>query len=705
MGIERNSSSPVYSETEYNVGETYLAVVKFAFDPDRTTRKDSVWLYVTPTDYTNLPATADATYISDTGYGPNQPVQGVLLSQSSITSSGVTPVTIGSVRVSTEYANLFVDSSTLDKSPVITSDSEEVDLGRVVKNTQAQDTIIVRGTDLTGDITATSDNDEITFASATLSADDAQSEDGAKLVINLTPTTDTNSATITLSTTGGKDVTVAVTWTALDKADDKYTIPWEPITEQPDGKVTTGMVKHSLSWGKDSFGSPTSYTSDFAVTSVVEAEDGAIYVYNPFGTTLTGTWLKGYTTETDTVVFIGTQPIGQETVFGYDLGELYAVKMKANTSDDSGSYYVVDSTDVDIKMILNDGKLTWAEPTDGSVILGLVDESNTWMAVGDFNFEIYPQEDVANAAPQDVEYEQYLLTSDSSSVLVDVAISGSDIYVKGFSALSSELVMHGTIDGDKATFVTGQYMGIEESIARHIYAFATQTIQVEQEDSTTVESFKILQDENLVMSYDSISRSFSVVDKGFDINIGKYRAYYLAYFKEPSFTYFEEVPVKPATPIYSSATEERIVYAIRSVGVNGEFMLTDKIYYLIYINGEKLTTGTENGGSPYFFDTNTTGELTGGYYLINYHNGWRELQYGSDVETVGFQTVYLGGGVETYSDILTVNIQPSAINDINSDDNTPVEYYDISGRRLKEPIQGLNIVRLANGKTEKRFIK
>ena len=111
----------------------------------------------------------------------------------------------------------------------------------------------------------------------------------------------------------------------------------------------------------------------------------------------------------------------------------------------------------------------------------------------------------------------------------------------------------------------------------------------------------------------------------------------------------------------------------------------------IAVGQSKTKTGSLTGGK----DTDMELEISG--------------MYGGDQdpETLGikaecdFECTF---GGKDYTLTLFVDHDPAGVNDITFDANAPIEYYDLQGRRVNNPANGLYIMRQGN-KVVKSFIK
>lgn len=72
------------------------------------------------------------------------------------------------------------------------------------------------------------------------------------------------------------------------------------------------------------------------------------------------------------------------------------------------------------------------------------------------NFEMFPMGEITTfAPPAGVEVQQWMMTCDSGSRFVKVARSGNDVYVAGFSSMSPDDYVVGTIENGKLSFRSG----------------------------------------------------------------------------------------------------------------------------------------------------------------------------------------------------------------------------------------------------------
>ena len=123
-----------------------------------------------------------------------------------------------------------------------------------------------------------------------------------------------------------------------------------------------------------------------------------------------------------------------------------------------------------------------------------------------------------------------------------------------------------------------------------------------------------------------------------------------------------------------------------------------------------MAISDQNVGGMTFHGTYTTEEVYSGY-VISKNSFWNveELKNSSSVKGVKvnpFRT-WLDGTSAKAPARLSMRIDGSTtgIDAIDALNDTATEYYDLSGKRLDEPQNGVNIVRMKSGKTKKIIIK
>ncbi|MEG2403116.1 MAG: hypothetical protein RSB34_09335 [Muribaculaceae bacterium] len=270
FGISRAGATPEYTTQEYSFGATYLVVVKYEFVEGTT--NDKVKIFVNPESATLEPTTAGATYETgndgeaSTKYG----LQAVELRQGTTSTKAVPNVVVDALRVATDYASLFNPSAPV-VVPKITLSAKTISHQYAFKGEVYTDIIIVKGSDLKGDITISGlTSGEVTIPTTTISKADAESADGFSLTTTFTPVSvDKYSETILFDSEGAAQQKVSMYWsttvpekvaTLLDLSAKKpadygtYEYTGEGIVSHVDGKSyylqdATGAIRINDSFG------------------------------------------------------------------------------------------------------------------------------------------------------------------------------------------------------------------------------------------------------------------------------------------------------------------------------------------------------------------------------------------------------------------------------------------------------------------------
>lgn len=213
IGIERGGKNPVYSATPLKLNQTYLVVLRYEVNAGG----DNVYLYVNPTDFKKVPdltaanAVIDGVNHSGSGLG-NYGLQGIELRQGTNSSNTAPVMYVASLRVSNTYAGLFGEAGE-DKTPKLSVSKKSFVLGEVYAGDEYEETITVKGENLTGNVTVETSNPAVTVTPATLAADDVMGADGASLKIKVKYTEGNQNQTVTLKSEGAEDITLKLSWT------------------------------------------------------------------------------------------------------------------------------------------------------------------------------------------------------------------------------------------------------------------------------------------------------------------------------------------------------------------------------------------------------------------------------------------------------------------------------------------------------------
>jgi len=447
------------------------------------------------------------------------------------------------------------------------------------------------------------------------------------------------------------------------------------IYEQPEGTKVL-YNRSGDAYASSLFG--TYYTAvSGAVGSVVFGADNKVYFKDLVSQDNMGTWVVG-TISGDKITINLPQTV-------WDSGEGYCIEVAKMTYEDSWYVRATNQT-----VTLNYDATTGVISTpDGDLKTGLeliglsYDDDLTWAGYGDWNFTFEKVTDVLVEAPAGLTTETYSLAADGyTGSLVKVGFNGNDVYVQGIDANLPENWIKGTIDGNKVTFKSGQYVGGDEVAGSHQYLMSATAEQ--QYDSYWDEYYTeyTLSDTDITFDYDAATKTFSNSNM-FLLNAGKTEVNYLYVFDKAVIAPFTEVAATPAAPVVELSENDYDYYSygygwgaiyidLKTVDVNGNYTLPEKTSYKLWVkvNGEVMPLSLSYYDYIYQ-QVETMNEIP-----YDYNDNWDIGNSGSNKyvyyyvvgpEAYGVQAIYRGGGEEHASEItwaevtgLGAEIQPAA---------------------------------------------
>ena len=411
-------------------------------------------------------------------------------------------------------------------------------------------------------------------------------------------------------------------------------------------------------------------TYDAALGEVVEGSDGNLYIHNMLTefSTPEGYWVKAEKVdgEADTYV-IHEQPIYVENYYGTYY--TYSI-MKVSVNADG---QVVPASSTDIKVTWKDHVLRTAAEFNGlrnTAYISAIDDSDYWSGAMNWdvtmtvNTETAITELPAGVEAQDVvvRYNNGQLDENDEPVVAahlgKLAVSGSDVYLQYYQGIDSWI--KGTLDGDKVTFASGQYLGGDQSYKMHAYFMAA---------SMDEEGFLTAVD-NITFDYDADNMRLSNSGLNMLVNGGNSDIYWMAFYGSPEIYKFVETAATPATPSAEAMSGYNYMpdygygffdFTLSTFSADGEFINPDKLYYRVYIG-----TGWEDeeaGEHPMLFTftpddyAELADPMTDVPYTLSSSDFWssgdsHEFSFYLNIpNNIGIQAVYKGGNEEHASEI------------------------------------------------------
>lgn len=471
------------------------------------------------------------------------------------------------------------------------------------------------------------------------------------------------------------------------------------ITEQPEGELKTYL---RVGDAYENFFGLWEEEQDGNSTQLVFAEDGkTVYWKNPLTLYTKDSWIKGELNADGTkIVFPAGQYLSydEEKEYGYQLFYIKNLVL-------DGYYY--ESFDVDKTTPITlaiDGNTLTLEGTneEGTTIIASVtdDDEPAWNYYGDYQTVLTLFDATPVVAPEGLETSTFTFRYGTNNMrIVNVGISGNELYIQGIYSGLPEAWLKGTIEGNTVTVNSGQYMGEEKGVMLYWVASTLSEVWNDYwEDYDKVYTYA----DKMTFQYDPETGVYSsdmvLLANNGETDINRYGT-----FDSPVLTPYQEVAATPSDPeiddFYIPEDDEdegSVTFYIYAKDTDGKDLNPDNIYYRLYINNDELLTLK---AADYEYLSEDMSEF--GYsftedwdFSVNTSTGKHKIYLYSTFERIGVQVIYRAGGEERISNI----VYSDGNNSETSISNLPVqsgtahtEYYNLCGQRTTLNAQG-NVV-------------
>lgn len=227
MGVTKNNESSVgipYTTEEYSVKTNYLVVLEYEFVEGA--KNDTARLYINPIKTTTIPTLEciqDTATSSGNAQGAKSKEDATVIKSIHLYQQTYNPNTlyVDEIKVATTWEDLFTEGgdTPIEEPASITATPKSLtfgEYGTVYIGETYTKTFTVKGNNLKGDITLSTNNAQLTLDKTTITKADAESENGVEVTATLVPTAlDYPEEKVTISlTTEGTTASVAATWWA-----------------------------------------------------------------------------------------------------------------------------------------------------------------------------------------------------------------------------------------------------------------------------------------------------------------------------------------------------------------------------------------------------------------------------------------------------------------------------------------------------------
>ena len=470
------------------------------------------------------------------------------------------------------------------------------------------------------------------------------------------------------------------------------------------------------------------YEADDMLCALVYSPDGnEVYFQNILTKSGLSTYVKGTIDGNKITVSL------PQTVAWFDYGDdSYGVNLCVASFDVDNEGYVMSDVQPQIKSVtfnINEetGEISLNLPgLSGQYMLALAySDDSTWTGFGDFSQKYSPTDLEFLSMPEGVDPEIYSYVENAYGYNTQVAFDNGYLYIRGLCEdIPGGVVRAVYNEEEKTAYIPqNQLIGIYDgqyTIITKVVTISNNSVALGPEDAEFGLTIDLEKKEIYPAEKSTINRPYLCFNAAPD------RVYYLQILRDFILKHQESyagTPLDPFNLLYETAFYEWTGYTsfyffIPFVSTEGNLLDENCLYYRVFMDGELMEFTSDPDTKEYMGIEGTITEIPAMFTNNNdlYHEPLspeREVGlYTEGFETLGVQMVYRYEDTVTYSDIMTLDIatgqvSPSGIKTFTEDQMTHREYYDLQGRRMSNPGEGLFIERihLSDGTTISRKIK
>ncbi|MDE6379650.1 MAG: hypothetical protein K2L11_04190 [Muribaculaceae bacterium] len=450
------------------------------------------------------------------------------------------------------------------------------------------------------------------------------------------------------------------------------------------------------------------YENDTFASHVVYGEGDEVYIYDPIPYFSAGSYVKGVKKGDKIEVSLPqTVEFNKGAEYGYYLCML---EFKGELNEDGeleGFFYPNEAESVTIS-VKEDGSMS-VDGINEDVILGLAyTDEESWAGYGVVDLSFVEFNETAVTPPDDIEVSKnfWVCGGGDYGWPVSWAQGYDEFYFQGLCPEMPDAWVKGTVEYDE-DFATisieqGQYMGVYMNY--YIKTKCAAVVYDEEWDAYFYEDLPedykyeliwdyedniiVAKDPEVALLFNASEDDYSVLNEMYGVQLVHQDSY-------------EGTPQNPVILGFYDALADGGDYsefniAVPAVSTDGDFLLTENLYYIVYVDGEEW----EFDADEYQLDENIV-EVPWNldvYYIYNWGGIEREVDFFVEgITTLGVQSVYKYDGEETRSEIVTLNLEddPDAVGTVNAGKKiTDVKYYGLDGRQVVNPAAGIFVKRV-----------
>lgn len=492
-------------------------------------------------------------------------------------------------------------------------------------------------------------------------------------------------------------------YTPASKHDGNYQISDAAIIRfRPDGEQKAFM-RNGYAYGYN--GERVYLTSQGGMQmNIVYGDNREVFMQEPVAYAEGGNWVKGTISEDGTKITI---PLGQRTYHdNYENFDYATAVLRWNAEKDD---YVIDESISEVTFTVDGDRIT-LDGCNAYTIYGLIyTDDYKWSGFGDYHVVYEPAPVSTLTMPQDVEEEPWVLLytnmyGTEMGQMVSVAFTDDRMYVRGIYDKDPDGVIVGSIDGNRVTFASDQYLGVGSGL----YAFLDGGVIV-----------PVFGTEGALIDYDHADAATFILDREarrltveseeccLFVNAGRGAdlVSYMQPFGNPSFKYYVERASVPKDPVfrylddtfYDTDGETECGVTISPFDTDGEYINVDNLYYQILRLTDHVAEVVEFSADDY--EALTENMVCLPYTFTDYYDFGPAGSYFfvyTKFDDLGVQVINTSCGQDMYSNIVWYydgteeGSGSSGISNVATNRDSAI--YNLSGQRLTHLHPGINIV-------------
>lgn len=494
------------------------------------------------------------------------------------------------------------------------------------------------------------------------------------------------------------------------------------IKEQPEGEIECRYRLADIYYvsGDYAFRSHV----DAGAAYVVNGTDGNVYIQNPLSSFGAGSWVKATKRGENQLVVALPAMIFDGTIEDFNGQETQVEwQMKMLRLNDAGNAYEADDSQQELVLQIEpDG--TIAMQADD--VVGLVDkQTNEWTGFADLGARFETINEYQPSLPDDIEerteqcfinynYGQFTRMAQPAKA----AFYDDRVFVLMETA-SSQYWIEGKVEGTKVIIPANEYLGFDKNYWQSHIFLTSASYETLMDDGVQYNKYT-LTGEDIVFDYDAATKTMTT-EQAMLINTGKYQVEYLTEYCEMELkplTQVIERPQDPAIsyfrPYYEQDDWGMVEFQQAPMTASGEYLPLENIYFNVWFDDQLMTFDPKEyinltnpmTDFPYLFTDIQANEDEGIYPDFEiYGMGQAFYYYRNNVSRIGVQTYTIGNNGERLRSniVYTDGSVVSNINHTTIDNNQPDAIYDLQGRQVAAPRQGLYIVRKGNRISKRSF--